>query len=290
MVTFSSSISLASGSACRKRAGHDQVGAHQAGLVRQAPGVGVEHGHDRQDAVGRAGADRLGHARPHGVQHRRAVRVQDALGVARGAAGVTEGGGLVLLELGVLVARALGGQQLLVVQLARQLGLGALAHDHEVLDGLELVGHLGQRLDQRGVHQHDLVLGVVGHVHQLLLEQADVQRVQHGAHGGHGHVGLQVLLGVPGVGGHAVAVAHAQLGQRGAQALGALGHLGVAGARGGTRVRPRPSRGFATARLAQRHHLGVGVDPLHAAQDVGRGQRELLHRPVKRQGSSSPRM
>ncbi len=66
--------------------------------MSETPGVGVEHRHDRQDAVGltRAQASR-GH-RSQRVQERRAMRVDDTLGVARGAARVAHrrGEGLVV--------------------------------------------------------------------------------------------------------------------------------------------------------------------------------------------------
>jgi hypothetical protein len=48
-----------------------------------APRVGVEHRHHRQQRVGLGDAERVGHARDERVEHRRAVAVRDALGVAR---------------------------------------------------------------------------------------------------------------------------------------------------------------------------------------------------------------
>ena len=65
--------------------------------VGEPPRVGVEHRHHRQDAVGLAHPERVGHHRPHRVQERAAVAVDDALGVAGGAARVAHARRLVLV-------------------------------------------------------------------------------------------------------------------------------------------------------------------------------------------------
>ena len=115
-----------------------------------------------------------------GVQERRAVRVDDALGVARGAARVAHRRGLVLVA-DVEGDRRRRGQQLLVVVhllAGRRLGhlAGAVVHHHDVAHGLELLEQRPHQLGQRLVDEDDLVLGVVGHVDDLLGEQADVER------------------------------------------------------------------------------------------------------------------
>src|SRR3712207_8866342 len=58
---------------------------HDALPICDAPGVGVEHRHDRHRDVLDAQAEGVGRHDAHGVQERRAVRVDDALGVAGGA-------------------------------------------------------------------------------------------------------------------------------------------------------------------------------------------------------------
>ena len=101
--------------------GHEQVGAGHPRGVRRAPRVGVEHRHDRQEAV----VPRVRHARAgldgNGVHERGAVRVDDTLRVAGGAARVTHRRGCPFVDLGevergrigagedVLVAHELGG-------------------------------------------------------------------------------------------------------------------------------------------------------------------------------------
>ena len=95
-------------------AGHHEAGARGDRGVGEAPGVGVEHRHDRQDAVGLLHAEAARHHRAERVQVRGAVGVDDALGVARGAARVAHRRGPVLV-LDVEVDGVGGGQQVLVV-------------------------------------------------------------------------------------------------------------------------------------------------------------------------------
>ena len=143
---------------------------------------------------------------PQGVQDVGAVRVEDALGVAGGAARVAEAGGLAVVEVGEGVAGVLLLEQLLVAVRVGEVAGVAVADDDVVLDGLEGGGELLEGRDQRVLDQDHLVLGVVDDVGELLGEEAHVEGVEHGAHAGHGHVDLEVLADVPGEGGDAVAL------------------------------------------------------------------------------------
>jgi hypothetical protein len=69
---------------------------------------------------------------------------------------------------------------------------------------------------------------VVDDVHELLLEQAHVQRVQHGAGARDRHVELEVTLVVPRECPHAVALLDAQAAERMRNAVHPLGELAVA--------------------------------------------------------------
>ena len=226
-VTFSLSISFASGSPWRKRDGITMSAPTRAAGVGQAPGVGVEHRHHRQHAIGPGDAERVAHADGHAVQHVRAVRVERALGVAGRAARVAEAGGGALVELGVVEARLVVGEQVLVADHVRQRARVAVADDDVVLDRLEARRDLLEHRHQRVVDEDDLVLGVVDDVAELLLEQADVERVQHRARAGHAHVDLEVLLRVPHEGRDPIAVLDAQLLQRLAEPVDAVADRGV---------------------------------------------------------------
>ena len=253
---------------------HHEVGAGHPAGVGEPPGVGVEHRDDRQDAVPLGQPERRPAGGGHRVQERGAVAVDDALRVAGRAARVAHGRRRPLVDLGVVEAARLGGQQLLVGQDVGTQGAGvALADDHEVLDGLELGRHPGQEGDEGGVDEDHPVLGVVGDVGQLLGEQPEVQRVEHGAHRGDGQVGLEVLLGVPGEGGDPVALPDAEAGQGRGQPVGPVGHLGEAGP---------------PARLAlERHHLAPAEHAPAVPEDRRDGEREVLHRREHSGGTSS---
>ena len=85
-------------------------------------------------------------------------------------------------------------------------GCVTVADDDEALDRLQLVDHACEHRHERVVDDHDLVLGVVDDVRELLGEQPDVQRVQHRAEARDREVRLEVLLRVPAERADAVAV------------------------------------------------------------------------------------
>ena len=157
--------------------------------------------------------------------------VEDALRVAGRPARVAQPGRRPVVDLRVVEARLLALEQLLVADRVRQLREVALAHHDVVLDGLELVDVLRERVHERAVHEDHLVLRVVDHVDELLGEQPDVQGVQHGPHARRREVGLEVVLGVPGERRHPVALLHPELLQPAAQPVDALADLGIARAR-----------------------------------------------------------
>ncbi len=136
------------------------------------------------------------------MQPRRAVRVDDALGIARRAARVTHRRGTVLV-VDVPLDRRRGGQQVLVLQqLGSGAGLGELALRPSSITTMCLTvsnvstnGH--SDTEQRLVDEDHLVLGVVDDVRQLIGEEPDVQRVQHATATGRGEVELEVTCRVP---------------------------------------------------------------------------------------------
>ena len=200
------------------------------------------------------------------------MRVQDALRIAGRPAREAQPGRRPVVDLRVVEAGLLALEQLLVADRVRELGEVALAHHDVVLDGLELVDVLGERVDERAVDEDHLVLRVVDHVDELLGEQPDVQGVQHGPHARRREVGLEVVLAVPGERRHPVAVAHPELAQPAAQPVDALAHLGVGRAR-------RPV-------VRERHDLGVAVHAPHPLQDELERQRMVvLHQPFEHRSS-----
>ena len=242
---------------------HDHVGAGHPGAVGGAPGVGVEHGHDDQDAVRLDHPDRGRRLLGHRVQPGGAVRVHDALRVAGGAARVAHGGGGALVELGPLEARLLGRQQPLVGQgLAEGRGVALARHDDR-LDGLQLVLDGGQERDQRGVDDDEAVLGMVDDVGQLLGREPDVEGVQDGPHGRDGEIGLQVTLIVPAERADPVPRLDPEAGEGGRQLLRPGCHLGEGGR--------------AVAARLDGDDGAVAVHLLPVTEDVADQERGVLH-------------
>jgi hypothetical protein len=181
--------------------------------------------------------------------------VRDALGVAGRPGGVTQRGGVVLVQSRPVELIGLAGEQVVPAvhgnPVAERLRISVADH-HDVPDRRQLVEHAGEQRDQRAVHDDDPVLGVVGDVRQLLGEQPQVQCVQHRAHAGHGQVGDQVLGVVPHQGGDPLVAGDPEVVGQGVGELCALPpDLAVAHpARGGIRPGPGDDLGGAVHRSA----------------------------------------
>ena len=149
---------------------------HRAG-VRIAPGVDVEHRHDRHDHVATADAQEVGAEAREAVQHDGAVAVQHALRVARGAAGVAHAAGLPLVDLRIAVRGRVTADELLVIHRACRQAAGHESEHHDR-------GHVRRMLPDQRNHpcehvfdEQDLVIRVIQDVRDLLQRQADVDHV-----------------------------------------------------------------------------------------------------------------
>ena len=171
--------------AIQARTRKDELGACQGRRIRDAPGVDVEHGHDRQDRVTCTQAHHIGQRRRIRVQNGRTVAVQGCLGVARRTAGVAHAGCRVLVERGPCIGLGLRGDPAFVALQVGNAGIGRQLVG--VAQGDEMA-HRGafvmNRLDdgQEGhVKAQDLIFRVVGDPGDLLGVQARVDGVQHAA-------------------------------------------------------------------------------------------------------------
>ena len=157
--------------------------------IRVAPRVRMEHRHDGQDRVG------LGDTEPHRVagcnaervQHRRAVRVEDALRHPGRAARVTHGRRLVLVELGVAPRVRIGAREQLLV---------AVLDDDHVLDLRAVDEQVEQRLEAP-VDDHGAVAGMRRDVREIVRVQSQVERVQDEAAARDAEIRLVMLVVVP---------------------------------------------------------------------------------------------
>ena len=165
---------------------HHQVGAHQHRPVGEAPGVGVEHRHDRHHAVAARHAQAVGEAHRQRLQQRRAVRVEDALGVAGRAARVAEArppGGRRSPGSRSPRRRPSSSSSIVIALGSEPVSAPPMTTKRSTVRSSARACSSRASTSER-VHQHDLVLRVVGDVGELLGEQPDVQRVQHRAHEG----------------------------------------------------------------------------------------------------------
>ena len=208
----------------------------------------MEHRHDREHRVALAYPETVGLVGEEHVQHGRAVRVDDALGRAGRAARVTHGGGGALVDVGEDEAGVAGLDQILVGERALPGSFGVGHHDL-VLDAVE-ARHLA---GERRIEEDDPVLGVIDDVAEVLLEQADVERVEHRAHRGHGEVQLEVAEGVPAERGDPVAGADAELVQRRGETARARHNVAVGAS--------------LDAGRGDAHHLAPAEQPLSAFGD-----------------------
>ena len=199
---------------------------------------------------------------------RAAVAVHHTLRVTSGAARVTHRGAGVLADLRVVVAARLGGQKLVVVEkaVAQRRGV-ARTFDDDVLHGGELVAHAGQQWRDGCVDDDDTILGVVDDIRQLLGEQPNVERVQHGAHARNSEVCLHMGLVVPHERADAITGLHAQAGQRRSQLIGAGSDLSE---------RALHVRGIAFL-TGERDDLAVGVNLPAVLEDGQQGQLVVVH-------------
>ena len=102
--------------AVERGAGQHELRADQHRRIRQAPGIHMEHRHDRADHVARREIEAIGQRRAVGMQHRRAMLIERAFGIAGRARGVAKRRGQPLIEDRPDEIVALGCDEILVAK------------------------------------------------------------------------------------------------------------------------------------------------------------------------------
>ncbi len=127
------------------------------------------------------------------------MAVDDALRIARGTRGVAHRGRVALVERRPLDRVRRAGEEILVAddRRERRRGQRAVPHDDVVADARELLRMRLECRHERVVDEQHAVLRVVHDVADLLREEPDVDRVEHGARRRHAEVELQVAVRVP---------------------------------------------------------------------------------------------
>ena len=165
--------------------GVNQLHARHRGGKREPPGGGVEHRHDRKrDRLRRqveTGRRDLGHR----LQHTGSVLVEHTLGISGRAAGVAQHARLALRSLDPGIIPVMRGEEIAefpVVEADIMFDAGPLRLEP-----------LDDRRECAVVEKHAIV-GMVGDVDQLLVEQARIDRVDDAAHPDRAIPGDQMVM------------------------------------------------------------------------------------------------
>ena len=198
------------------RAGHDQLRPGHRRGIGQRPAIGVEQRHHRHHRVARGQAEEIRRGAGQRMQHVRAVRIEHALGAARGARGVAEPGRRVLVELrpGEIVIRL--REPVLIGHGPFQRGLRhmrRIGEDHIARDARQLrLDLLDQRHEGEVEEQHP-VPGIVDDPGDLLGEEPGIDGVRDRADAADAVPELEMAVAVPGQRRHPVAVHDALAGE-----------------------------------------------------------------------------
>ncbi len=204
------------------------LGTHASGGKRQAPGIGMEHRHHRQEGVPLAHIQHVAQALGDGVQVNVAVAVDHALGQAGRGRGVAHAGWRAFRQFIEGKSRIARRDQILVGHRVRQRGCRhPVGQHHKSPDRFYLVGDALERRQQVRIDENGRILAVVQDVGDVLISQAQVDRVQHGAGARQREVQLEMAVGVPGQRGHPVTGAHADACQAACQATRALVQVAI---------------------------------------------------------------
>ena len=235
--------------------GHDRPIGH-------APAIGVKHGRDREDHIAAAQSPNVGRAAHQGMQNRRAVRIDHALGLAGGARGVAHGHRVVFMVRHVLKLIAIGLFQKRFIVKKRRCNRCPRKREHDDFFKPTLTLELRQQRQQHIVHHQKAVFRVIGDPGDFVRCQAQIQGVHHPACSGYAEIALQVRMVVPTERGHPVARLQAQVQQGLAQFAG-----------------PGVKRAIA---MAAQRFVGQTRDDLVAGKQVPGAVQQMVQRQVHR--------
>ena len=168
---------------------------------REAPGIRVEHRHDRQNRVVGLQHQGFGAGRHQRMQGVRAMRIEHALRVAGGAGGVAEPGGGALVELLPAEVAVDLADPLLIWNGVLELGcrhVGGVCQDDVALDGRQMVGDRFEQRHEGEIDHHEPVFRVIDDPGDLLREKTRVDGMIDCPDARDAVPGLEVAEAVPG--------------------------------------------------------------------------------------------
>src|SRR6267143_1485183 len=194
------------------RTGEYQARPEHGACERQAPGVGMEHWSDGQDGVEMAHPKNFAEAASEGVQHQRAVGIDDAFGMAGRARREAHRRAVVFIDLRISETIAGFSEQLLVVQQSFGHAPTTIRNDNYFFEkrvGTELLVNWQEHI----VNQQEAVAGMPGDGGNFMRMEPEVQGMQNAAGARHTEESFEMAGVVPHHGGHAVARLQSKFGQ-----------------------------------------------------------------------------
>ncbi len=235
---------------------------HNAG-VREAPGIGMKHGCDREHRVVVADRKGIGHGTSERMQNQRAVGVDHSFGESRGAGGEAHGGAIVFVEFWILEVIGGAGQEVLVTEKSGRDLASAVSCDDHTLES-NVLAKLLVNGKQHVIDDQKTRARVPDDSRYFVGVKSKIHGVQNAAGRGNTKEGFQVAGMIPHHGADAIAGLQAQLRQSRGETPGAPVEFAIVGAGDGA-IRP------------PRNDFDAGKEPARAIEQRGKRQRKVHH-------------
>ena len=235
---------------------------HNAG-VREAPGIGMKHGCDREHRVVVADRKGISHGTSKRMQNQRAVGVDHSFGATRGAGGEAHGGAIVFVEFWVLEVIGGVGQEVLVTEKSARNLASAVSRDDHTLES-NVLAKLLVNGKQHIIDNQKTRARVPDDSRYFVGVKSKIHGVQNAAGRGNAKEGFQVAGMIPHHGADAIAGLQSQLRQSRGETPGAPVEFAIVGAGDGA-IRPAGN------------DLDGGKEPTRAIQQGGKRQRKIHH-------------
>src|SRR5258706_11308877 len=213
-------------------AGKNETRAKHGASVGQSPGVGMEHGSDRQNGVELAHAEDFVEAARKGVQHQRAVGIDDTFRATGRAGSKAHGGAIVFIDQGIAEIVAGFGEEFFVIHVLFRDAVAAVRHNDDVFVGNSFTVFFKER-QKNIVDQKEAVVGLPDDGGNFVGMEAEIQSMKDAASARNAKKSFQVSRAVPHHAGNAVTRPQAEFSQRRSEAARAPVEVAVARARDG---------------------------------------------------------
>ena len=209
---------------------------------------------------------RIGHGFGHGVKYQRAMRVNNAFGVARGAGSETHRSAVIFIEGGIFEFSGGAGEQIFVVESAGRNRAAAVRHDDDLFECRVVAEFIEQR-DRDIVDDQKTILSLTGNGGDFVRMESQIQRMKDRAGGRHAEEGFEVCILIPEHRSDAIAALYAKLRESFGEAARSIVEDAIAGA---------DERAVGSAR----NDFNIGEEFAGALEERGEQERVVHHGPV----------